>query len=425
MAVDNVILGKDVVYSTDCNVTGLNNNRLVVAPSGGGKTMSIGEPILLEANHSSYIVTLTKRKLVAKYKPLLERRGYKVQDLNFVHPEKSDISYDPLQYVRTAADITFLGEAIVMADKRKEKSNADPYWDKAAISLHSALTAYILITKKNATYADVLDLFDQLEFSDNGGIVKTSLDDKFETLAEKAPLCFAVNCWKTFHQLPIRTASCVYSTLNCVLDTIFSAELRKMMRKKNKVNFEKLASEKTVLFVSTSPVNPSLHCFVNTFYSTVFKQLFEFGERCADGKLPIPVHVLCDDFATGGKILNFPELISIFREKQISVTLLLQSESQLEAMYGSSATTIINNCDTYIFMGTNDLKTAQSVSIKMNAPLEDILWMPIGQEIIFRRGQRPIMTQRYNILENELYRKVTKQYERTIAKNNKLEHQIA
>ena len=74
MRVDNVILGKDIVYSTDSNITGLNNNRLVVAPSGGGKTMSIGEPILLEANHSSYIVTLTKRKLVAKYKPLLERR---------------------------------------------------------------------------------------------------------------------------------------------------------------------------------------------------------------------------------------------------------------------------------------------------------------------------------------------------------------
>ncbi len=227
--------------------------------------MSIGEPILLKANHSSYIVTLTKHKLVAKYKPLLEKRGYKVQDLNFVHPEKSDISYDPLQYVRTA--------------------------------------------------------------------------------------------------------SCIYSI--------------------------------------------------------VFKQLFEFGERCPNGKLSIPVHVLCDDFATGGRILNFPELISIFREKQISVTLLLQSESQLEAMYGSSATTIINNCDTYIFMGTNDLKTAQSVSVKMNVPLEDILWMPIGEEIIFRRGQRPIMTQRYNILENELYRKVTKQYERTIAKNNNLEHQIA
>lgn len=189
-----------------------------------------------------------------------------------------------------------------------------------------------------------------------------------------------------------------------------------MMSMNRKVNFCDLASKKTILFVTTSPVNPSLNCFVNMFYGHVFKQLFEYAENQVTGTLPVPVHVLCDDFATGSRILNFSEYISIFREKKISVTLLLQSESQLESMYGSDqATTIINNCDTYLYMGGMDLRTAQNVSLRLNAPLDEVLYMPIGQEILFRRGQRPIVTQRYDIRKNSLYQQITKQYEQRLA----------
>jgi hypothetical protein len=147
---------------------------------------------------------------------------------------------------------------------------------------------------------------------------------------------------------------------------------------------------------------------VNLFYAQLFKSLFEFGESCADGRLPVPVHVLCDDFATGSRILNFPEYISIFREKGISVTLLVQSESQLEGMYGqSNATTIINNCDTYVYMGGMDLCTCRSVSTRVNLPLEDVLYMPIGREMIFRRGQKPIITERYDIENDDRYIRIT------------------
>lgn len=151
------------------------------------------------------------------------------------------------------------------------------------------------------------------------------------------------------------------------------------------------------------------------FYAQIFKQLFEYAEQCPNGMLPVPVHVLCDDFATGSRILNFTEYISIFREKRISVTLLLQSESQLEQMYGSgNATTIINNCDSYIYLGGMDLKTAQNMSLRLNRPLEDILYMPIGQEVVIRRGQRPIITRRYDIQKNELYQEITKEYNRQL-----------
>lgn len=415
MTKERVILGQNVIYSTDCNETGLNNNVLVCGSSGCGKTMSISEPKLLETKHSSLIATVTKRRLVHKYKPVFVKRGYVVEDLNFIHPTESNVAYDPLQYISSYSDITFLAESIVKANPRKDKSTADPYWDEAATSLLSAEIAYTLMTKDDPTFADVLELHDGINFRESGGQITTSLDRKFDYLESKDPSCFAVSCWKSFRQLPIKTASCVFGTLNTTIDTIFSPELRKMIASEKKIDFEKMATRKTVLFVSTSAVNPALHCFINIFYAQAFKTLFEYAESLPSGKLPVPVHVLCDDFATGSRILNFPEYISIFREKQISVTLLLQSESQLESMYGSDdATTIINNCDTYLYMGGMDLKTGRSISERLNIPLDEVLYMPIGQVCIFRRGQRPIITSRYDILKNEQYQQITKRYEDSI-----------
>ena len=418
MLADRMILGENAIYSTDCHVTGLNNNAIVCGGSGCGKTMSIAEPRLLETYHSSLIATVTKRRLVKKYIPVFEQRSYKVMDLNFVNPSQSNVAYDPLQYLKSYADITFLARAVVMSNSRKEKSIvSDPYWDEAAISLLSAEVTFILMTKDNPTFADVLDLHNRLDIRDDGGQITTSLDREFKIVLEQQPDSFAVSCWRSFCNLPIKTASCVYGSLNTAIDTIFCPELRSMIRSKPKINIESLASERTVLFISTSAVNPALHSFINLFYAQVFKNLFEFAESRPTGTLPIPVHVLCDDFATGSRILNFPEYISIFREKLISVTLLIQSESQLESMYGrEDSITIINNCDSYVYMGGMDLKTGHSISERLNVPLEDVLYMPIGQIVVFRRDQKPLITTRYNVMKDQQYQIITNLYDKIMEK---------
>ncbi len=421
MNADKMILGENAVYSTDCSKTGLNNNTVVCGCSGCGKTMSVLEPRLLETFNSNLIVTVTKRRIVDKYKQVFKQRGYAVEDLNFIHPSESNIAYDPLYYVKSYSDIKFLAESIVMANPKKEKSIADPYWDVSAVSLLSAEIAYTLMTKENPSFADVLSLHDEIDFWEEGGQIGTSLDEQFAFLEKKEPHCYAVSCYKSFHRLPIKTASCVFTSLNVCIDTIFSPELRKMITTEKKFDFEQFAKQKTVLFISTSAVNPALHSFINMFYAQAFKSLFEYAEELPNGRLPIPVHMLCDDFATGGRILNFPEYISIFREKQISVTLLIQSESQLESMYGrDNATTILNNVDTYLYMGgCMDIKTGRSVSERLNAPLDEVLYMPIGQICIFRRGQKPIVTTRYNITKNKLYLSITQKYERDLDKNSR------
>lgn len=415
---DRVILGDgpDCIFSTDTKVTGINNNALIVGGSGSGKTMSIAEAFLLEAYRRSIIATVTKRRIVNKYIPLLQRRGYDIWDLDFVYPERGNIAYDPLDFISSYQDITFVARSVVLANPKKERSHADPYWDEASISLFSAIISYVLMTKENATFADVLEMLDNLTFEEAAGQIRTNYDRKFELLEERDPSNFAVSNYKSFCKLPIKTAGCVFGTLNTAIDSVFNPELRKMFRMKRKVNFKRLAKKRTALFVTSSPVNPSINCFINMFYAHTFKQLFEFGEEQPDGRLPIPVHLLADDFATGCPLPLFDQYISIFREKQISVTILIQAEQQLISMYGyDAAATIINNCDSYVFMGTNDLPTAQNISLRVNRPLEEILHMKLGNQILFRRGAKPKIGKRYNISENELYRKVTREYEQRVA----------
>ncbi|MDO5132826.1 MAG: type IV secretory system conjugative DNA transfer family protein [Eubacteriales bacterium] len=416
---DRLILGdgENCVFSSDSSKTGLNNNILVIGTSGCGKTVSILEPRILETFNKSLIATVTKRRIVNKYSAVMKRRGYKVLDLNFVHPSEGTCGYDPMMYIGSYNDITFLARSIVLANPQKAHSNADPYWDDGATSLFSAELCYTLQTKENPTFADVLEFHNKLTFEERNGVITTNYDRKFEYLAEKDPSSFAVSCWKSFKQLPIKTASCIFSALNTTIDSVFTPELKEMFRMEKMVDFEKLASEKTVLFITTSPVNASLNSFISSFYGTLFKELFEFAEDQTDGKLPIPVDVLADDFATGCPVHMFDQYVSIFREKALSVTILIQSESQLSSLYGSDkATTIINNFDTIVFLGSMDIETGRSISLRANRPLDDVLYMPIGSEIIFRRGTKPIFTKRYNIFQNEMYKKVTAAYEKRVEK---------
>lgn len=412
---DRMILGENAVFSTDSLVTGLNNNVIVCGTSGCGKTMSIAEPRLLETFNSSMIITLTKKRLAKKYREEFRRRGYDVLDLDFANPGESTAAFDPLHYVNSYEDITFLAKTIVESDGGTRGMENDSFWENAAESLLSAEIAYILMTKENATLNDVLDFHDHLQIINKGTeSIATSLDEKFRQLEKFHPNCFAVRCWNSFSQMPPRTARCVYGTLNSSIDTMFTPEIRASIRSMESLDFERLGKRKTVVFVTTSPVNKAMQSFINMFYGQAFKDLFEYAESLPSGVLPIPVHILCDDFATGGRVMNFADYISIFREKRISVTLLIQSESQLVGMYGESdATTIINNCDSYVYMGSMDVRTAHSVGLKLDVPTSDVFRIRPGTEAIFRRGEDPIITSRYHIQEDEAWRRITEEYERS------------
>lgn len=400
---DRIILAQGCTYSCDSTQTGLNNNQIIVGGSGSGKTMSITEPCLLNTHHRNLIVTATKARIVHKYKPLLEDRGYRVEILDFSNLQNCTVGYDPLKFVRTQEDVTFLARSIIMADPRKKgNTHMDPYWDEAAISLLSALIGLVQLRdgEHRPSFADVVRQCQRLRVNYSSSNIRTNLDLDFQGLEFRQPGNPASANWESFCHLPPRTAACVTGMLNTSISHLFNAELLDMMGLPMQVDIQQLAQEKTVLFVITSPVNPALSSLVSLFYATAMKELFEFAERRGGG-LPIPVHMICDDFATGAPIPDFAQYISIMREAGLSVTLLCQSESQLESVYSpAEATTIINNCDSYVFTGGMDLQTARNVSLRLNMPVDEVLSMPLGTFAVFRRGAVPVLAQRYPILDD-------------------------
>ncbi len=415
---ERIILGKDCIYSSDCNKTGINNNCLVIGGPGSGKSFSLLMPMLIESlreKQRTLIVFCTKRKIPDMFIPLFKSAGFNTYDMNFSDPMASDCMYDPMYYLASEQDIAEMARAIVMANEQKKYTTADPFWDIASILLLTAYVLHVLMihpNSMNATIKAVIDLHNNLVIDDCTNGITTSLDPTFEFLKKERPDCYAVKCWRSFKEAAPKTARSIYVTLSSTLSA-FTSDVCKAIENKPNIDFDKISSVPSIVFITTSPVNKSLHSLANIFAAQCIKSLFEIAEEQPNGALPLPVHIAFDDFATGSIIADFPEKISIFREKGISCTLLLQSEAQLEKLYGRcGATEIIDGCDSYVYLGSNNVETARSISVRLDVPLSEVLYMPVGQEIVFRRGQLPVITQRYNIQDDPLYQKAQKLYDK-------------
>ncbi len=426
-AYDRFILGQDdrCNVSTDCSQTLLNNNIMVVGGSGSGKTFSIAVPMLMHLQNANVVGVFTKKGMVDDIKKVMKAHGYRVFHIDFSDPKHSEYGFDPLWYCDSESDFKCLTHAIVSGNDETDTVRYDPYWNQSAESLLLPIIQHVAAERKEKSdwkgMSSVLQLLEGFSWN-KVQHWDFEFDEEFEDEEDEdekkgRPLFLAVkamektnpmgfDAWKAYKELPDGTGACVASSLWSPLQDLFHQDVREVLENKN-LDFRELMKRKTAVFVSMSPVSTVQHRFIALFYSLIFQKLFEYAETRPNKKLPYPVHVLCDDFATGCHVPNFPELISIFREKQISATILLQSESQLESIYGrSDATTIINNCDTYIYLGSMDLQTAGNISVRVNRPVDEILSMPLGREIFIRRGQKPIITNRYNVLEDPVYKDV-------------------
>lgn len=411
---DSVVFADNCEFTTDCDKTGLNNNVLVKGASGSGKTFSYVEPNLLRAYHRNLMPVIRKPRMIRKYAPMLRNRGYRVDVLNFCDPSQSTCAFDMLHYVRTYQDVLFLARSIVMANPQKKgNTKADPYWDEASIALISALILCALMTKQDCTFADVIELYRSMKVDYSSTIISTSLDTTFDRLERLAPGNQACANWKVFRDLPPRTASCVMGSLGVTLGHLFDPKLLEMMRLPKKMDFRKFAARKCVLFIVVSAANPAMDFLVGNFYATALKELYEFAQEQENGHLPIPVHIMMDDACSGACITNLPEMISIIREAHISISVVCQSNSQLYAIYGeSNAVTIANCCDTHIYTGSMDLSSAREISTRLDIPVSDVLALPLGSFAVFRRGAAPVLTRRYQTLEDKTYQEVTASFEK-------------
>ena len=411
---DSLILGDGPkgTYSMDPQISQVNNNVLVIAGTGGGKTKSVVEANLLHASHQSLAVLLTKRRLLDQYAPLLKSRGYDVKVLDLVSPDRSDVGYDPMLHLSDETDIIGLSKALVGSSGCA--SEKDPYWETSAADLFAAFIKLAnLLYGDKARMADVLKLIQKTDCPsildeddcDDMSLLRTlNPVDQFVALREKDPQMFM--SWLQYSDNATNTKACIRSMMFSAVNSVLTKGIQQIMAKPEQLDLTDLVNRKTVLFILTSPVNPALHPFANLVLGAMFKELFEYAESLPGGRVPIPLTAICDDFATGGKIPNFQQHISIFREKGIAVMMLVQSLSQLDSMYGYPASiTIQDNTDNIIYMGGNNLQTAEQMAQRIDKPMNEVLALPRGQIYLFRSGQKALQLQRYQIFKDPLYQK--------------------
>lgn len=392
-----MILGQNQYYSLDCYKTQLNNNVLVVGTSGSGKTRSIVTPNLLQAT-GSYVVSDPKGTLYTKYKKRLEKEGYVVKKLDFTEPENS-AHYNFFKYIRNTQDIVKISHMLIY--QKKSGGHMDPFWDEAAQLLIQAMIAYLreATPVKDHNLASIQRLVSMCQLEGDMDFGKTPLDEMIMSHGKKNPESYALSAYTKFRVAASKTLRSILITINARLGSYDTPELG-MMMKKDDIDITSIGQRKTALFVVVSDTDRSLDGLANIFFSQAMNELCRYADKeCEDGRLPIPVRFILDDFATNCKIEEFPRMVASIRSRGISTMLLIQSEAQLKEGYGADDKTIIGNCDTYVYLGGNDVDTAKSVAERCDVPLRKILNMPVGTNWIFRRGQEPVNGKNFDLEE--------------------------
>lgn len=404
MMKDKLILAKDQYYSLDCYETQLNNNVLVVGAAGTGKTRSIVSPNILQAT-GSYIISDPKGNLYKKYKDYLEGKGYKTLKLDFTNPTNS-MKYNPFAYIRSSQDIVKMGHMLARAANDAGGNisvNGDLFWVEAATILMTSLIAYLHYhrPKHEQTLENVFKLISACDVNEMDSSIKGCLDRIFEEVGNRDNKDFAYQQYQKFRVGAGKTLRSILITLTARLGNLDFPELKTLLSK-DEIQIQKIGLEKTALFVIVSDKDRSLDSLANIFFTQAMDELCRVADHeCEDERLPVPVRFILDDFATNCTIDDFPRMISSIRSRGISTMLMLQTESQLTQCYGYDGRTIMGNCDTYLYLGGNDIETAQAVAMRCDQPVTKILNMPVGKVWVFRRGQAPIQSENFDLVSFE------------------------
>lgn len=384
-----MILPDGKYYSLDDRETRRNNNVLVVGTTGAAKTRTVITPNLLECV-GSYVVTDPKGNLYCQWGDYLKTRGYRVVRLSFIHPEKS-VHYNPLNYVTTTQQIQQLSSVLINKNK---SGHADPFWDDSSLMLLNSLIAYVKecpgVLPAEENFHAILEL---LRMAGRGNSIRKDsvLSQAMENLHEYNEKSWAYKQFQNVNQSPDKTFDTIIATTIAKFCSMDTDELAEMMQD-DEIDIISIGQQKTAVFVEVSDSDRSMDALINLFFTQTMNQLCIYAdEECENNQLPVPVRFFMDDFATNCKIENFENMISNIRSRKISVILILQSLSQLENSYGQSAHTIVDDCDTLIYMGGNDPETAHSIAVRCNKTTHTILHMPICTSWIFRRGEKPFM----------------------------------
>ena len=413
-----------------------NKNILVIGGSGSGKTRFFVKPNLMQL-HSSYVVTDPKGTVLIECGKMLKKGKYKIKVLNTINFAKS-MHYNPFAYLRSEKDILKLVNTIIVNTKGEGQQSGEDFWVKPEKLYYTALIAYIWYEapEEEQNFAMLIDMIDASEAREDDENFKNAVDLLFDELAEKDPNHFAVRQYAKYKLAAGKTAKSILISCGARLAPFDIKELRDLMEYDD-LELDTLGEQKTALFVIISDTDATFNFVVSIMYSQLFNLLCDKADDVYNGRLPVHVRMLLDEFANIGQIPQFEKLIATIRSREISASIILQSKSQLKAIYKDNADTIEGNCDTTLFLGgkekttlkelaevlgketidlynTSDTRgTSQSYGLnyqktgKELMSQDEIAVMDGGKCIMQLRGVRPFFSDKFDITKHGRYKELS------------------
>ena len=338
-----------------------NKNILVIGGSGSGKTRFFVKPNLMQM-HSSYVVTDPKGTVLVECGKMLSKNNYRIKVLNTINFAKS-MHYNPFAYIRSEKDILKLVNTIIVNTKGEGQQASEDFWVKAEKLYYTALIAYIWYEapEEEQNFSMLIDLVDASEAREDDENFKNAVDLLFEELEQKNPNHFAVRQYKKYKLAAGKTAKSILISCGARLAPFDIKELRDLTAY-DELELDTLGEKKTALFVIISDTDATFNFIVSIMYSQLFNLLCDKADDVYNGRLPIHVRCLLDEFANIGQIPQFEKLIATIRSREISASIILQSKSQLKALYKDNASTIEGNCDTTLFLGGKEKDTLKDLA---------------------------------------------------------------
>ena len=430
-----------------------NKNILVIGGSGSGKTRFFVRPSIMQM-HSSYVINDPKGRLLKETgkmllhgapkldengKPVRDRHGrivyepYRIKVLNIINFSKS-MKYNPLAYIHSEKDILKLVNCLILNTKGEGKSN-DPFWEKAETLLYTALIGYLydVAPAEDRNFAMLVSMINAMEVREDDEDFKNPVDLMFEALEEREPEHFAVRQYKKFKLAAGKTAKSILISCAARLAPFDIGELRELTAY-DELELDTLGDRKTALFLIMSDTDSTFNFLISMVYTQLFNLLCEKADDVYGGRLPVHVRCLIDECANIGQIPNLEKLMATIRSREISACLVLQTQSQLKALYKDSADTICGNCDSVIFLGGKEKTTLKELSEALGREtidtyntgesrgrevshslnyqklgkslmsVDELAVMDGGKCILQLRGVRPFLSDKYDITSHPNYK---------------------
>ena len=434
--------------------TARNKNILVIGGSGSGKTRFFVKPSLLQM-HSSYVVTDPKGQLLRETgkllahggpkrdengKPVRDKRGkvvyepYRIKVLNTINFSKS-MKYNPLAYVRSEKDILKLVNVIIANTKGDGEKSSEDFWIKAERLLYCALIGYIWYEAETEekNFITLLELINACEAREDDETYKSPVDILFDELAQAQPEHFAVKQYVKFKMAAGKTLKSILVSCGARLSPFDIKELRDIMTE-DELELDTMGDRKTALFLIMSDTDTTFNFVIAMLQSQLFSLLCDKADDLYNGRLPVHVRCLLDEFANIGQIPNFDKLIATIRSREISASIILQSQSQLKTIYKDAADTIVGNCDVTLFLGGKEKSTLKEISELLGKETIDSLsqsenrgaqtshglsYQKLGKELMTQdeiavmdggkcilqlRGVRPFFSDKYDLTKHPRYK---------------------